>query len=121
MKADVQYNDFKGTAAADISDHTSLEDFLNDRGIDVVRFTAIGAEFYSGYSDFFSASILCVDNEKSVEQKKHIVSMEFEITKDDFFELFKRFNVVITDPFGGYDELEIDELITFNEDNLGLL
>lgn len=63
MKASVQYNDFIGTSAADISDHTNLNEFLASRGVDTDRYNAIGASFYVGYSDFFSASIICIDNE----------------------------------------------------------
>jgi hypothetical protein len=53
MKATVQYNEFIGTAVSDISDHTDLNKFLASRGIDTDRNEAIGASFYSGYSDFF--------------------------------------------------------------------
>lgn len=117
MKASVQYNDFKGTSAADISDHTTLKKFIENRGVDTERYKAIGAEFYAGYSDFFTASVICEDNELSTDEKKFIVSISFEneLTKDDFFELFKRFNVVITERFGGYENLEIDKEIIFDD------
>jgi hypothetical protein len=119
MKASVQYNDFKGTAAADISDHTSLNNFIENRGVDINRYKAIGAEFYSGYSDYFSASFICEDKELSTEQKKHFVGINFEndISKDEFFELFKRFNVVIKERFGGLENLEIEEVITIDDRN----
>jgi len=117
MKASVQYNDFKGTAAADISDFSNLNDFLKSRGVDTERYNAIGADFYAGYSDFFSASIICVDNERSTEEKKYIVNIGFEreLTKDEFFDLFKRFNVIISQRFGGYENMEIDEEFTFDD------
>lgn len=116
MKANVQYNDFKGTAAADISDFSNLNNFLNSQGVDIERYNAIGAYFYSGYSDFFSASIICVDNERSTEEKKYIVKIGFEkeLSKDEFFDLFKRFNVIITQRFGGYESKDIDETFTFD-------
>ena len=45
MKASTQYNDFVGTTAADISDHSNLTDFLNGRGVDTERYEPIGASF----------------------------------------------------------------------------
>lgn len=62
MKASTQYNDFEGTAAADISDHSNLTDFLNSRGADTERYDPIGASFYHGYANFFSGSIISTIN-----------------------------------------------------------
>lgn len=117
MKANVQYNDFIGTSAADISDHRSLDDFLASRGININRFESIGATFYTGYSDFFSASILCIDKKQSTKEKAHIVKIHFEseLSKEEFFDLFKRFNVIIMNKFSGFQNDEIDEEITFDE------
>ena len=117
MKADVQYNDFIGTSAADISDHTDLNKYLESRGVDTNRYNSIGARFYSSYDFSFSASIICIDKQKSTTEKQHIVSISFEkdIDRDEFFDLFKRFNVVITTQFGAYENKEIDERITIEE------
>ena len=119
MKASVQYNDLKGTAAADKSDFVWLDSVLNERGVDTDRYEVIGASFYSGYSDYFSASIICIDKERSTEEKEYIVSISFEneFTKEQFFDLFKRFKVIITKRFGGYEDLEIEEEITFDDRN----
>lgn len=117
MKADVQYNDFVGTAAADISDHTDLNKYLESKGVDINRYNSIGVRFYSSYNFSFSASIICIDKKKSTAEKQHIVLVSFEknIDRDDFFDLFKRFNVVITSQFGDYENKEIDERITIEE------
>jgi hypothetical protein len=117
MKATTQYTDFAGTAAADISDHTDLTKFLNSRGVDTNRYAPIGAEFYHGYHDFFSASIICVDNEKSTAEKPHITNISFEAEFDskDFFNLFKRFNVIITKKYDGHQDKEIDEEIIIDD------
>jgi len=117
MKATVQYNDFVGSAAADISDHFSLNDFLKERNVDTERYNAIGAEFYCGYSDFFSVYIICVDKDRSTDEKRYLVNIGFEkkITKDEFFDLFKRFNVVITQKYGKYESQEIEESIRFDD------
>lgn len=116
MKATVQYNDFIGTAAADISDHTDLNKFLAFRGVDTDRYEAIGASFYSGYCDFFSASITCIDKQKSTEQAIFITKISFkdEFDREEFFDLFKRFNVVISKKHRNYNELEIKEEIKFD-------
>lgn len=92
MEASVQYNDFKGTAAADISDDTNLNRFLNKKGVDTARYNAIGAEFYHGYSDYFSAAIICRDKNSNTLCKFNIEKLSHE----EFFNLFKRFNVVIS-------------------------
>ena len=98
MKENTQYNDFIGTSAADISDHTNLEKFLESRGVDTNRYNAIGASFYHGYSDFFTMSIVCVDNELSTGSKPYIVHLSFEkdVTHNEFFDLFKRFTFILT-------------------------
>ncbi|MDY0988727.1 hypothetical protein SOM12_14950 [Flavobacterium sp. CFBP9031] len=116
MKASVQYNDFVGTSAADISDHTDLKEFLTSKKVDTEKYEPFGAGFYSGYSDFFSAKIICRDKEKSTSTKPHIVSLSFEITKDDFFELFKRFHVIIYEEYDKDSDLDIDETITIYEE-----
>lgn len=121
MKASTQYNDFIGTAAADISDHTDLKKFLSSRGVDTDRYNPIGASFYHGNSDFFSGSIVCVDNEKSTEDKPYIVDISFEdeFSHEEFFNLFKRFDVVVSTKHGGHQDKDIDEEITFDDrDNI---
>lgn len=117
MKASVQYNDFIGTAAADRSDSGWIDRILKERGVDIERFEAIGVSFYSGYSQFFSASIICLDKEKSTEKKDYIVSIGFEneFTREQFFNLFKRFKVIITNKYQGFENHEIDEEITFDD------
>lgn len=119
MKANAQYNDFVGTSAADISDHSNLKDFLKSRNVDLERYNPIGASFYHGYSDFFTAYIVCVDNDRSTDDKPYIINMHFEVdfTPEEFFNLFKRFHVVVTNKYGGYQDHEIDEEITINDRN----
>ncbi len=118
MKANVQYNDFIGTAAADKSDHLNLHEFLSSRGLDIDRYETIGLSFFSAYTDFFTVSIICIDKEKSSSIKSHIVKIVFEeFDKNDFFDLFKRFNVVLTKTSGDYSNDEIDEEVSFNGEN----
>lgn len=117
MEASVQYNDFLGTSAADISDFASLDDYLNSKGVDTNRYNAQGAKFYAGYSDSFSVAIICEDNERSTEANKYIVSISFEndITKDEFFDLFKRFEVIVIRRNSDIENCEISEEITIDD------
>lgn len=115
MKANTSYNDFMGTAAADISDHINLKEFLISKGVDIERYDPIGANFYHGSADFFSGSIICIDLQKSTNTIPYIVQLSFEseFTRDDFFNFFKSFNIIVTKR-NLYQEKEIDEEITID-------
>ncbi len=117
MKADVQYNDFVGTSAADISDNTNLKTFLKDRGVDTDRYEAIGSKFFSHYNDF-NASIICIDKEKSEGDNLHIVSISFEndFDKREYFNLFKRYEVITVPEY--YNKFKINDEIT-HDDRVG--
>lgn len=110
MKADTQYNDFIGTSAADISDHNDLKKFLKSKGVDTNRYEPIGANFYTGYDDFFTASIICRDVEQSTDDKPYVVDLSLAqgIERDEFFKLFKRLSVVFTLKHGDYGQKERD-------------
>ena len=122
MKADVQYNDFVGTAAADISDHLGskygdyLESFAKYFAIDQERFKTIGISVYG--TDNFYISLICVDKHKSTEQKEHIISMSIEIKneKDILDFLFKRLHIVLHSKFDDkYPNLEYDEEVRYED------
>lgn len=111
MKAITQYNDYLGTAAADKSDHFFLSDYLKGRGVDTERYNPIGVEFYSGDSGYFSYSFICEDTESDEPNKAVKIKFESKDTYEDFFSLFKRFNVIITwaKKGHGYADWELDE------------
>lgn len=122
MKADVQYNDFVGTAAADISDFLGskfgddLDSFRKYFKIDETRFKVIGISIYG--TDCFYISFLCVDKQKSTEVKEHIVKMSIDIKKEkeilDF--LFKRLHIVLHSKFDDkYPNVSYDEEIRFSD------
>ena len=114
MKASVQYTNFKGTAAADISDAlggfhgndiNGLAKYFN---LDETRFTPVGLTIYG--TENFYVSLLCVDKERSTEEKEYIVKMSCEVEKDILDRLFKRLQVVLYDKFDEkYPELDYDE------------
>lgn len=122
MKADVQYNDFVGTAAADISDFLGskygddLESFGKYFKIDETRFQVIGVSIYG--TDSFYISFLCVDKQKSTEKKEHIVSMSVDIENEkeilDF--LFKRLHIVLHSKFDDkYPRMKYDEEVNYSD------
>ncbi len=115
MKASVQYGDFKGTSAADISDHVNLEKVINRLGIDTDKYEPIGAKFFFGYSDIFSGQIIALDRSKSSENEPYIVEIELGFNRDEFFDLFKRLNVVLISRLSKHDEFSIKETIHFDE------
>ncbi len=108
MKASVQYNDFKGTAAADISDHIShlggLSQYLKEKGVDIEQYHPVGVDIYHGNSGFFRFSIICQDRQND----NNIVKVAFEAKQslNEFFNLFKRFQVILIDRGFNLDYIE---------------
>jgi len=122
VKADVQYNDFVGTAAADISDFPgskygdNLESFGKYFKLDANRFHVIGISIF-GTDDHY-ISLLCVDKKRSTINKEHIVSMSIDITEDkDFLSfLFKRLHIVLYSQFDDkYPKLKYDEDVSYED------
>ncbi|WP_420386706.1 hypothetical protein [Roseivirga sp.] len=123
MKASVQYNDFKGTVAADISDFLggpSNGDDLRSIGkyfnLNEDRFTIVGLSVY-GTTNFY-VSLICVDKERSSEEKEHIVSMSYDIEneREILGILFKRLHIVLHDRYDSkYPSLEYDEEVRFSD------
>lgn len=102
MKASVQYNDFKGTASADISDGLGgvggddIKGLAKFFDLDENRFTPIGISLYG--TNGFSVSLLCVDKVQSTAEKEHIVSMSYivENEREIIDRLFKRASYCVT-------------------------
>lgn len=117
MIASVQYNDLRGTAAADIADGymNSLQKYLMDtyKKYNSERYVCRGCTIYiGGQRNFPTASLnfLCWDKiaEKFVRFKPHNF-----INLNDAFSLFKRLEIIIgTD----VNDIEID-----NDDYLDLM
>lgn len=99
MKASTQYNNFTGTSAADVSDHTSLGELLRTQGLDTERYKPIGAGFYASYENGFYPAIYCVDNQRGTNENPFIIKVAIDasiLSKDAFFLLFKRMDVEFT-------------------------
>lgn len=115
MKANVQYNDFKGTSAADISDHTNLTEYLEERKVDTEVYKPIGVEFYgSDYGldlNLVNFSIICKDtNTGKIVKIQDARDQKFQ----DFIRLFKRFNVIVTEH--SYLDSELQDSPIYIED-----
>jgi len=115
VKAETKYNDFIGTAAADHGDINNIYTFLKSKNVDIERYSPIGVTFGSSYNSF-EAMIYCVDKDKSTSEKPYIVSVYFgssEFLRDDFFNLFKCFRVVVSEKI--YEESKVDEKVDFRD------
>lgn len=123
MKADVSYNDFTGTVAADISDVIGTKFSRDDMSsiakyfkIDNTRFKVVGISIY-GVNKFL-ISLICVDLNKSSPSKEHIVNMSIDIENENEILkiLFKRLNVILYNKFDKkYPGLGCDEEVRFTD------
>ncbi len=107
MEASVQYNDFKGTVAVDGIDPYNagvLNQFLKEKGVDTDRYDPVGFDFYAGERDYCNFSIICIDNEEQVLVK---IGFEKKQTLEEFFNLFKRFNVIGISKYARIEGLEL--------------
>jgi hypothetical protein len=119
MEAIVQYNDFIGTVAADQNGYATLEGFLQEKNIDSHRYQCIGVKFFASSKDYFSMGVMCMDRRKTNDKENpYIVSIDFEneIDKDEFFDLFKRFEAIIYNRYSTeYQDFDIEEEISYKE------
>ena len=120
MTANVLYNDFIGTVAADISDLIAvkfggnLESIGKYFEIDDKRFSVIGISI-DGTAEF-TLSLICVDKVKTSFEKEHIVSMSIPIGNEpEFLDLiFKRLNIVLHSRFDNkFPSMQYDEEIEY--------
>lgn len=112
MIAKVQYNDLRGTAAADVSDfyRNSLQNYLEGtyKSYDSERYYCVGCTIWASDSgNHVNVSFVCYDKQSG----KHVI---FEPMRDYSFEetfsMFKRFNVVIGTDINEVEILEEDRL-----------
>lgn len=122
MKANASYNDFKGTVAADISDHidgpgsNDLQTIGKYFKLDEKRFKIVGLSLYG--PDGFLVSLYCVDLERSTPEKEHIVSMSIDTDNDTNIldVLFKRLHIVLHDKHDEkYVNMKYYEEVRFSE------
>lgn len=124
MKAKVQYNDFVGSVAADISDSiaakkgnyiSSIGEYFN---VNQEKFKVVGVSL-SGIHNF-EITLVCIDKEKSTPTKEHLVKMNLDLDelgqKQMLDLLFKRLNFVLFDAGQeAYSNASCDEVIDFHD------
>jgi hypothetical protein len=120
MKADVPYNDFIGTVAADISDDLANQENLQDIAgyfkLDISRFKLVGLSIY-GPGDFM-LSLICVDLTKSSNEQEFIIKMSYDIhdQQDIISILFKSLHIILHDKFDRkYTGLDYAEEIRYSD------
>lgn len=96
MKATVQYNDFTGTVAADISDYfkNSVQFYLSEKykHYDSNRYMCRGCDIYlSGQDSIATIEFICYDNEENC----FVSFCPEELTLSDIIYLFKRLSIVM--------------------------
>lgn len=102
--ASTQYNDWKGEAAADDQFTNSIREFLRNEGIMKTDDFLIGLDYYIGEDKFFSLTAYFVtahDYEAANEilaqnETLKVKKAEVELNPDQFFRLFKRFNIALS-------------------------
>lgn len=119
MKAQTQYTDLTGTVAADISDFTTrsnqLNEVANHFNLDQKRFKVVGINIYG--IENFSVSFICVDRQRSTDDKELICTIRIETNEKEVLSLlFKRLNIVLYEKFDEkYRNLEIDDELFMSE------
>ena len=116
MDSSTPYNDLRGKVSADISalstTTSNLKELATSFGIDTKRYEPIGLRLY-GVSEFLTY-IIAIDNDKSTEDKEHLV--EIEIDSDDPNLVLKNMDIVTIARFKQeYLEKEIDETINLED------
>lgn len=111
LSASVQYNDWKGTAAADNADQTSFAKLLESKGVldrkteFLVATSLFIGENHNGKVEapFIDALIAPYNNMDAAQANLsansdplHLRRVSVELTLEEFIGLFKRFNVVLT-------------------------
>ncbi|NWD81001.1 hypothetical protein HX891_11515 [Pseudomonas reactans] len=110
FRAHVQYDDFKGTAAADRHDNRNISHYLEEKGLLKEDELVIGIEMWSGevHENFQNAHVYVsvllssggrhdtIHEEVISGQPVHVRKIRLEMPLNEFFGLFKRFAIAIS-------------------------
>lgn len=100
FKASAQYNDWKGTAAADDADQNDFSDYLQSIGKLADHEIVVGISFYSA-PNFAHVNAFISDGAECLRR----ITVPIGIA--EFFEKFKRFSIYISRD-GRFDGKEIE-------------
>jgi hypothetical protein len=104
----VQYDDWKGTAAADESDHKGIRSYLEEQGLLRDGEFVVGLEMYSGAAlgteRYFSARVYLVEAgnfEGAVKvavshDPVEVIVRDLPLSLEEFLSFFKRFDLNLT-------------------------
>lgn len=118
MEASVQYNDYRGTTAADRSDFLvenpgqMSEYIINKFGLPLIaeRFQFVGISVYGTQVDNMSASFIF----RNRETKEMVKCYKFAVEMQMILKMFKRFEFQVGNHLEDIDE---DSLIEIENDN----
>lgn len=123
FKASVQYDDFRGSAAADRADDVTLVTYFKDKGYIGQNEQVLAIEFWSGENHGGPAETLSVTvtvanlhgyetlpNFLADPNRPPLRSINVDMSAGEFFGYFKRFHVVLTHK-GYEDELAGNEYV----------
>jgi len=105
FKASTQYADWQGSVQADDADNRSLQSFLKAKGILDDNSYAVAVKFYTGITfDKPWIRVVVADGtgfdsvnaQISAPGTLKFKEVDVDLTLSEFFELFKRFSIVVT-------------------------
>ena len=97
--ASVQYNDLKGTVAADRSDTESMAQYLVGEGLaaDDERIIGYRISFNGNHSNEYEPGVLIYLQKGAFDDPAKVVrAVDIQMTGPKFFSFFKRFDLVMT-------------------------
>lgn len=100
FKAVAQYDDWKGSVAADGADQNDFSEFLRAKGILKQGEIVKGISFYSA-EHFFDVEAYVTDDQHGLRKER------VEMTLEEFFKTFKRFSIKISRK-GEFENQEIE-------------
>lgn len=96
--ASVQYNDFKGTVAADRSDTESMAQYLAEKGLatDGERVIGYRISFNGNHGKEYEPGVLIYLQKGSFNNPEKVIrAVEIEMSASKLFSFFKRFSLVL--------------------------
>lgn len=115
--AGVQYDDYKGTVAADNADMKTLSDHLAKAGHIQSDDFLLGIEVYSGATIDKSITVYAITTKSTgpdnladaIDSGKPLPvrKISMEMSADEFFSYFKRFSICMSSGHGMLDGVEI--------------
>lgn len=107
--AGVQYDDYKGTVAADRADNKSFLEYLKQNGVAKDDELLVGWRFGFGGNDGQKVAISNIvvylhEGVGYVEKPQHVRAVEIDLPLAELFSFFKRFDLVMTKSDVGLDE-----------------